>query len=568
MSIISLANFEKQTDLIASLGKGNAHMVWALGLYLDCADLISLAADGLTDGGDDKKIDFLYYDQSSKRIVMAQGYYTDKTNDKAPANKASDLMVAAAWLVDGDVNTHNINNKVKTNIIECRNKLTNLEVDQIDILFIHNLPESTNAKNELDTCRNHIKNRLGPQIDVRVHTQELGLVEIEKAYIDRNTQVIIKKDIELFADVVSRANGPDWEAVFTIVKGQWLKDLYEEHGDDLFSANYRGFLGVGKRRKINSGIKITAEKNPEDFLVFNNGITAITNKIEEAPDGKLILSGISIINGAQTTGSIGGVSGNLDDVKIICRIVKSNNIEKTKRIVQYNNTQNEITTWDQYANDEEQKRLVTQFEEINHKYSLKRGFDSSSSELGIEKIAQPSLAIQGYFTDANRGKNDIFESPELYRRAFQGRSAKKLLFAYCVSRAVDHIRLELAQKQGKMDAEEKLYSLFGYLSFKNYLISLVGTTLEVVVNKKIYIDQVAFNTEYAKKPLQDIVSDCTPIVRQIATLAAIYIGQKSFETIKTDSGFKQLSEEIKVGLTVAYATAPRPTDFINCFSTQ
>lgn len=563
MSITSIAQFEKQVDLIANLGKGNAHMIWALGLYLDSADLISLAADGLTDGGDDKKIDFLYHDQSSRRIVMAQGFYSEKNSEKAPANKASDLMVAAGWLVDGDIETHNINKKVKRNISECREKINKGEIDQIDILFIHNLPESYNSKNELETCKSLVRNRIKSIADIRVHTQELGLVEIEKSYIDRNTQIIINDDIELPCEVISNVKGPDWDAVFTIIDGSWLKRLYESHSDSLFSANYRGFLGVGKRRKINSGIKTTAEKDPNDFLVFNNGITAITKKITQSENGGLILSGISIINGAQTTGSIGGATGNLEDVKILCRIVRSDNVEKTKKIVQFNNTQNEITTWDQYANDEEQKRLVKQFNEINHTYSLKRGFDSSSSELGIEKIAQPSLAIQGFFTDANRGKNDIFESPELYRRAFQGRSATKLLFAYCISRAVDSIRIELSQKSDKTAEDERLYSLFGYLSFKNYLVSLVGTTLEVITNKRVKISDVGFNVNYAKNSIGTIISDCIPVVRQIASTAAIYINDKPFDSIRTETGFKEISDQIKVGLTAAYVASPRPVQFID-----
>lgn len=50
----------KKTEFIEKYGIGNAHLLWALGLYLDESDFDKLASDGLTDGGNDKKIDFHY----------------------------------------------------------------------------------------------------------------------------------------------------------------------------------------------------------------------------------------------------------------------------------------------------------------------------------------------------------------------------------------------------------------------------------------------------------------------------------------------------------------------------
>jgi hypothetical protein len=57
------------------------------------------------------------------------------------------------------------------------------------------------------------------------------------------------------------------------VPGDWLHALYPKYEDSLFSANYRGFLGFGKRRKINTAIRTTAESSASDFWAYNNGIT-------------------------------------------------------------------------------------------------------------------------------------------------------------------------------------------------------------------------------------------------------------------------------------------------------
>ena len=133
------------------------------------------------------------------------------------------------------------------------------------------------------------------------------------------------------------------------VTGNWLRDLFKRYDDKLFPANYRGFLGINKRKTINSAIKNTAEKQAADFWVYNNGITLLTNQFtkQKTPKHKATLSGISIINGAQTTGSIGGIDSatDLSDVQIMCRIVISKNPDKINEIVKFNNTQNKITTW-------------------------------------------------------------------------------------------------------------------------------------------------------------------------------------------------------------------------------
>ena len=66
--------FRANASLIKSVGEGNAHLVWAMAMYLEEPDFEALASEALTDGPNDKKIDFIYLDRDAKRIVFAQGY--------------------------------------------------------------------------------------------------------------------------------------------------------------------------------------------------------------------------------------------------------------------------------------------------------------------------------------------------------------------------------------------------------------------------------------------------------------------------------------------------------------
>ena len=89
--------------LIKTIGEGNAHMVWAIALYLEEPDVEALASAAIADVPDDKKIDFIFLDRDAKRVVFAQRDYGDGKKDSAPANKASDLNTAGAWRFSGDI---------------------------------------------------------------------------------------------------------------------------------------------------------------------------------------------------------------------------------------------------------------------------------------------------------------------------------------------------------------------------------------------------------------------------------------------------------------------------------
>ena len=66
--------------LIDTLGEGNAHLIWSLGLYLEEPDLEALESQALTDGPNNKKLDFILLVNDAKRIIFAQGYYSSAAN--------------------------------------------------------------------------------------------------------------------------------------------------------------------------------------------------------------------------------------------------------------------------------------------------------------------------------------------------------------------------------------------------------------------------------------------------------------------------------------------------------
>lgn len=559
MAFIHVDAFKKEGALIGALGEGNAYLVWALGLYLDHPDLNLLASESLTDQGNDKKIDFIRLDAEQRRIVVAQGYYsTKKTTDSAPANKASDLNTACAWIFNGDADQ--TPDKLKDIITDCRKAIEAGEIDQVTLLYVHNLPESVNVAKELVTVAANVQ-ALVKDKGIVVDQKELGIAEIERLYATQESSIEVRDEISIPGNFELTEKGPKWEAGIVSVPGEWLRDLYQKYSEKLFSANYRGFLGISKRKKINSAIQTTAELESDNFWVYNNGITVLTLKIGKGKGG-VILNGISIINGAQTTGSIGSVDKKFDlkNVRVLCRVIQCADEDTIGKIVRYNNTQNVITTWDQYSNSPEQLRIQKEFADIEYDYSLKRGFSyGAGAIIGIELVPPALIAFQGDYRSANIGKNYIFETRSLYKKAFEDKKARHILFVYTLSKAVDYRRLELKEKTALIELDEKQLRLLRNLRFKGFLIAVIAASLEVVLGKKINKDEIAFSPAAVKaNDFNSLIAIWLPIVSLSIAYLANSITDDVSEFLSQDDALEKAVKLVTSLIYTSLMTAPNP----------
>ena len=89
--------------------------------------------------------------------------------------------------------------------------------------------------------------------------------------------------------------------------------------------------------------------------MFNNGITVLTHGFEEKTNKQtrqLRVHGISIVNGAQTTGAIGSLTKPPDPMALVsARFVQTTNSDVVNNIIQYNNSQNKVTASDFRSTD-------------------------------------------------------------------------------------------------------------------------------------------------------------------------------------------------------------------------
>jgi hypothetical protein len=471
----------------------NALPLFAVALHLDVEDLASFATESLTDHPADKKADIIYINEADGLACVAQGYAAqDWGKQEAPANKASDLNTAAAWLLQRPI--EEVPDVIRGHAKLLRDGLNKKTITKVIFAYAHNALESENVEAELQTVR-HLLNGLDITNDVEVDVVELGLRGIEALYLTSLGSIQVTEQVDLPAkDKISEA-GPKWSAFVVALNGQILHQLYEKHKNALFSANLRDFLGTRKvAGNVNNRIRNTAEQEPGMFFVFNNGITLVTKKAE-VHDSILRIFGVSVVNGAQTTGAIHAAgSDNAKNVSVVARIIVVEDEGMIPAIVAGNNTQNSIVAWDRRSNDPVQVRIKKEFESSGVEYVHRRDSRRKAvTSLFADQVGQMLCAFSGDLQTAIRAKSDIFESDVTYNKVFPSSLGIGHVFAVqTLGWAYDRLKQELKGKSasgGMTEIEQKQLRLLDYPASKQFLIRVAGDLREEIAGAKVSTPQ-------------------------------------------------------------------------------
>ena len=366
--------------------------------------------------------------------------------------------------------------------------------------YVHNLNEQNNPqiKEELtamQTSARALLKTLFPKNEVEIFAVEVGNETIEKWYNAASKQIAVTDTLDVETPKVGfELTGDKWRAYVTAVSAKWLQQKYATYKDDIFSGNPRTYLGSGKKKnKINLGIMETIDQQPGNFWAYNNGITALVNDYVAPHEGKddLTISGITIINGAQTTGAISSVE-TLKDAWIPIRFIVCNDANIIDDIINNNNKQNEILPSDLRSNDKTQNRLRAEFAPYTKLYYSggRRGNvrPSRSKEiLDPYVVAQALLAFHGDCVTAYNSKNDLWSNDHLYSSIFpENLTAEHIIFTYALARSIDSYKLELQQKaDNRTDSEEKQHKYLSKRGSKMLFLYTVSRCMEGVIGKKI-----------------------------------------------------------------------------------
>ena len=570
-----ISDFNARTDLTDSYGN-NSLLLYALQLKFEIPDIVSVASDALTDGGDDKKCDLIYVDQDAGVAVVAQGYMkqTPLATDLAPGNKASDLNTASAWVFSQ--NPDDVPERIREQVRLLQSSIENNSISTVYFWYVHNLNETNNPqiKEELTVMQSSARaavKTLFPQNSVEVFALEVGNETIEQWYNASNKQITITDTLEVDTPKLGfEIESDKWKAYVTAVSAKWLKQQYSTFKDSLFSGNPRTYLGSGKKKnKINLGIMETIDSQPENFWAYNNGITALVNSyaIPDTEDKKLSISGITIINGAQTTGAISNVDS-LRDAWVPIRFIVCNDTSIIDEIISNNNKQNEILPADLRSNDQTQSRLRAEFEPYTKLYYSggRRGDvrPSRSREiLDPYVVAQSLLSFHGDCVTAYNSKNDLWSNDQLYSSIFpENLTAEHIIFTYSLMRAIDAYKLELQQKDvEKTDIEEKQHKFLSKRGSKMLLLYTISKCMEGIIGKRITDTwglQFKNNSDFS-----GAVSNWRAVIKVILPIGYSKLEEALSEGLKSKDRC-ETSSEVVVGLFAAIqdAVAPQLKTFV------
>lgn len=153
-------------------------------------------------------------------------------------------------------------------------------------------------------------------------------------------------------------------AYYGVMRVRDLAELYQTYDHALVRENIRRYRGSSS---VNEEITKTLLEAPEHFVYFNNGVTLLCEKITavgptqaERNLGRFQLEGVSIINGAQTAGTVAQqplkhYDTRPADVLVTCIELSHDSADFGDRVTEYRNNQNAVRVQDFIALDDNQE---------------------------------------------------------------------------------------------------------------------------------------------------------------------------------------------------------------------
>ncbi len=262
---------------------------------------VETAAKAVTDGFNDNGLDAIYFDQKNDVLLLVQSKWSDDGSKPLDAADSNAFAVGVRDLLAARFDR--FNTKVAAKQSEVTAALYSERPIQISMVTAHTATQviSPHVKRKVDDLINEL-NAAVPIANCIHYDQGgiYGLITSESQPAKIKLQVGLK----------------DWgfiETPFLAYYGrvhineivQWWND----HRNALFTQNLRLFYPSSD---VNDALSRTLQSNSDFFWYFNNGITIICDTIAKAPvgsPGRLVgvftCHGASIVNGAQTVGTIG-----------------------------------------------------------------------------------------------------------------------------------------------------------------------------------------------------------------------------------------------------------------------
>lgn len=392
-------------------------------------------------------------------LFLVQSKWHDDGRGSIQLGDLLKFIAAVRKVLDNDLDT--LNSRIKDRRADIERALYDANARFV-LVLAHTGQEglSTDVASEIDQYINS-QNDTSELMSLRVLSQ----LELYKAVAAGVAGAPITLEVQLAGWGQMRE---PYFAVYGQVCAADVAAWLHNHGNRLFERNLRQFITVST---VNQDIVTTLLSRPSDFWYFNNGITAIANSIAKKPiggssteSGIFECTGFSVVNGAQTVGSIHSAAEQKPDevsrAMVSVRIVSIADSAFGLEVTRNTNTQNAVEKRDFVALDPEQERIRQELQFEGVEYAYKTGTPSTSSVRGFGLTeatialacahADVAMAVQAK-REIGRLWDDIKKSPytQLFNNSVNG---PQIWEAVQTLRAIDAELQTEAKKYAGRDA--------------------------------------------------------------------------------------------------------------------
>jgi AIPR protein len=426
----------------------------------------STASTAVTDGFGDNGIDAIGIDHDRSLVVVVQSkWFSDGRGSPGVADVRA-LVQGFRDLTDAKFDR--FNTKVRAKETDLTAALDDTDI-RFELVLAHTGtdPLSEPAKRVFDDLLGQIND---PSEIASVQILDQGSLH---AFVRRGA-VGQPPDLDVTLHDWGRTADP-YDAVYGQVAAAEVGEWWAQHSRVLFGENLRMFLPDSS---VNEAIIQTLLERPEHFWYFNNGITVLCQRISRATRGgterragRFTFERASVVNGAQTVGSIGSAmvrgDGALAGAFVHVRFISLEDVPEgfAAEVTRSTNTQNRILPRDFVSLDPQQERLRTELRLDGKIYAIKSGEPDPAADAGCTVLeATVALACAQSVDLAVLAKrevgrlwDDVTRAP--YTDLFRAdTSATRLWRAVEVLRAVE---AELTTQRHTLDGRDRLMAVHG-----------------------------------------------------------------------------------------------------------
>ncbi|MGB3205789.1 MAG: AIPR family protein [Crinalium sp.] len=329
------------------------------------------AAQAIVDGFKDNGIDAIYYEEEKNILWLVQAKWFESGNGEPGAAEVGKFIKGIKDIIN--MKFAKFNEKIRNKQGEVENLLSNHNV-KIKIVLAY-------SGSKLGEANKNLLLEFVTEENIGGDFLFLEIFTLSEAYsaLSQSITQSIDGDITLTDWGLNEEPYKTW---YGQIGAEQLAKLWIQNKGNLFSQNIRSFVGM---TDVNDGIQETLLNDPEAFLYLNNGVTVLCYKIKKTPSGGSTRSsgtfhceGISIINGAQTVGTIGTTyevePEKVERAKVFIKLISLESCPSdfALKVTKATNTQNKVENRDFISLDDLHEDIQKEFALEGISYHYKR----------------------------------------------------------------------------------------------------------------------------------------------------------------------------------------------------